>query len=133
MSTPTPVLLAADARNRGWRTFLQGLAIDVAVAVAAFVLANIDAISDKRALIVAAVALGKTVLTAIASYVMRRYLDTSGVPTPLPPNDPGQPAEPNVGEAGHSTVELALLVVVTILVALIFLGVGLDITNNPGR
>lgn len=83
--------LANDARNRALRTFLQGLAIDLAVAIAAFALANVDSITDKQGLILAATTLGKTVVTTIAAYVMRRYLDGSSLPTPLPPADPGEP------------------------------------------
>lgn len=88
------VLLSNDAKNRSLRTFLQGVAIDVAVAVAALVLASVDTITDKAGLILFFTALGKTVVTAIASYVMRQYLDRSNLPTPLPPADPGEPDAP---------------------------------------
>ena len=77
--------LAQDAKNRALRTFVQGLAIDLAVAVAGLVLTNIDQLTDQAALGLFAVALVKTVLTTIASYVMRRFVDQSAVPTPLPP------------------------------------------------
>lgn len=99
--------LTNDARNRALRTFLQGLAIDLAVAVAAFTLANVDSITDKQGLILAATALGKTLVTTVAAYVMRRFLDGSALPTPLPPADPGEPdAEvqyPILGKAFTST------------------------------
>jgi hypothetical protein len=88
------VLRANDAKNRTLRTFLQGVGIDVAVAVAALVLAQVDTITDKAGLIVFFTALGKTVVMAIAAYVMRQFLDRSGVPTPLPPADPGEPDNP---------------------------------------
>lgn len=87
----TSPVLANDARNRALRTFLQGLAIDLAVAVAAFVLANVDSITDRAGLILALTSLTKTLVTTVASYVMRRYLDASSLPTPLPPSDPGEP------------------------------------------
>lgn len=63
----------ADAANRGYRTFLQGVAIDVAVAIAVALLAWLpDAdLSSREAWIVLGTAVGKTVLTAVASYVMR--------------------------------------------------------------
>lgn len=101
-SEPTPpvnvrdakVLLANDAKNRSLRTFLQGVGIDVAVAIAALVLASADSITDKQGLILFFTALGKTIVMAIASYVMRQYLDRSGLPTPLPPADPGEPDAP---------------------------------------
>jgi len=95
--------LTNDARNRALRTFLQGLAIDLAVAVAAFVLANVDSITDRQGLILASAALAKTLVTTVASYVMRKYLDGSALPTPLPPSDPGepdaQPPRPILGKA----------------------------------
>lgn len=87
----TSPVLANDARNRALRTFVQGLAIDLAVAVAAFVLANADSITDKQGLILAATALGKTLVTTVAAYVMRRFLDGSSLPTPLPPADLSEP------------------------------------------
>lgn len=83
--------LNRDARNRAIRTFVQGLAIDLGVALAALVLANVDSITDRQGLILFAVAASKTVVTTVASYVMRRFLDPSAVPTPLPPSDPGEP------------------------------------------
>lgn len=91
MSNIRPILgkavadLSTDARNRALRTFLQGLAVDLAVAVAALVLANVDTITDRQGLTLFAVALGKTVVTTAASYIMRRFVDGSRVPTPLPP------------------------------------------------
>lgn len=89
MTTPT---LAADAKNRAFRTFLQGIGIDVAVAVAAALLVWLpDAdISKKEAWIVLGTSAAKTVLQAIAAYVMRAKLDGIGV-TPLPPANPGEP------------------------------------------
>ncbi len=79
--------LAADAQNRALRTFLQGMGIDVLVAVCVLVLASTDAISDKAGLITFGIALVKTVATSAASYVMRRFADKSRIPTPLPPAD----------------------------------------------
>ena len=91
MSRNQNQLRTADARNRTWRSFLQGAAIDVAVAIAALVLVSVDGITDRAGLIVFCTALGKTVATAIAAYVMRQFLDRSPIPTPLPPADPGEP------------------------------------------
>lgn len=84
-------LRSADAENRSVRTFLQGLAIDVVIAIAALVLASVDSITSQAGLVVFSIALGKTVATAIAAYVMRQFLDPSRIPTPLPPADPGEP------------------------------------------
>jgi hypothetical protein len=63
----------ADAANRGFRTLLQGVAIDLAVAIAVAVLAWIpDAdLSSRAAWLILGSAVAKTVLTALASYVMR--------------------------------------------------------------
>ena len=93
-----PTILAADARNRALRTFLQGLGIDVAVAVATvlYTWLNSDAdLSSREAWVGVGILLGKTALTTAASYVMRRFLDSSSVPTPLPP---APVPEPNTDE-----------------------------------
>lgn len=85
--------LKADARNRALRSIVQGLAVDVLVAVATALLLWLpDAdLSSREAWIVLGTALAKTVMQAVASYVMRLKLDGSAVPTPLPPADPGEP------------------------------------------
>ena len=85
--------LQTDAKNRAWRTLLQGLATDVLVAVAAVLLAWLpDAdITSAEAWTVVAVTLAKTALTTAASWIMRAKLDGSSLPTPLPPADPGEP------------------------------------------
>jgi hypothetical protein len=83
--------LSRDARNRALRTFLQGLALDVAVAVSMVVYDAVQSAQpDYRLLLLT---LAKTVLQTGASYVMRRLVDPSRVPTPLPPADPGEPDE----------------------------------------
>lgn len=63
----------ADATQRAKRTFIQGIALDVAVAVAVALLAWLpDAdMTSKQAWIILGTSLAKTVLTAVASYVMR--------------------------------------------------------------
>lgn len=63
----------ADATNRSARTFLQGIAIDAAIAVALVLLAWLpDAdLSSREAWTVLGVAVAKTLLTAVASYVSR--------------------------------------------------------------
>lgn len=63
----------ADAAQRAKRTFIQGIALDVAVAVAVALLAWLpDAdLTNKQAWIILGTSLAKTVLTAVASYVMR--------------------------------------------------------------
>jgi hypothetical protein len=90
MTTPR---LATDARNRAFRSFLQGFGIDIAVAVCAALMVWLpDAdVSKKEAWLVLGTSLVKTVLQAGAAYVMRAKLDGSSIPTPLPPADPGEP------------------------------------------
>lgn len=63
----------ADAKQRAKRTLIQGIALDVAVAVAVALLAWLpDAdLTNKQAWIILGTSLAKTVLTAVASYVMR--------------------------------------------------------------
>jgi hypothetical protein len=83
-----------DATNRAVRTFIQGLAIDVGVALAVLlwtIFSDANSWGDLEWKIIAFSIL-KTILTAIASFVMRRFVDRSGS-TALPPDDPGRPAE----------------------------------------
>ena len=70
MTTPA---VQADAAQRAKRTFIQGIALDVAVAIAVALLAWLpDAdLTSKQAWIILGTSLAKTVLTAVASYVMR--------------------------------------------------------------
>ncbi len=69
-----------DATDRAWRTLVQGLAVDVAIAIAAALLVWLpDAdISSTEAWIVLGTTLAKTVLTAVASFVMRLKVDPAG-------------------------------------------------------
>lgn len=62
-----------DAKNRAYRTLVQGLLIDIAIAVAAVLLVWLpDAdITSREAWTVLGVSVAKSVLTAIASFVMR--------------------------------------------------------------
>lgn len=85
----TKELLVADARNRAWRTFLQGLGLDVLVAVALVVY---QVASDPKPIVWLAVgaSLGRSIAQAAAAYVMRRWLDPSKIPSALPPAE--QPA-----------------------------------------
>lgn len=65
----------ADARNRAWRTLLQGLGIDVAVAVVAVLtplLTNIEWTAAFWAGVAALV--GKSVVQAIVAFVARKVV-----------------------------------------------------------
>ena len=83
--------LLEDASNRALRTFLQGLGIDVGVAVAALLLVVTRDGEAWQGWAVVGASLARTVVQSAAAYVMRRYLDASVVPTPLPPARPGEP------------------------------------------
>jgi len=68
-----------DARNRAWRTFLQGLAIDVMVALWGLVASLAGGIEWNRAFWVAlAVLAGKTVVQTVVSYLARHAFPPSG-------------------------------------------------------
>lgn len=86
-------LLERDARNRALRSFMQGLAIDVLVAVAV-VVQGVASSHDPIMWPVVAASIGRSVAQAAASYLMRRFVDGwKAVPTPLPPDPPGEPDE----------------------------------------
>lgn len=80
-----------DARNRALRTFVQGLATDVLAALVLLLLPVVTAAEGWGDFewSVLGFLVAKTVVVTALSYVMRQYLDRSGVPTPLPPADPG--------------------------------------------
>jgi len=86
--------LTEDAKNRALRTAMVGLAIDVLVGAtlavtSAFATAN--GWSDFQwALLGFSVA--KSAVQAVGSFIMRRFLDLSSVPTPLPPAPQPMPA-----------------------------------------
>jgi hypothetical protein len=85
-------LLVLDAKNRALRSFMQGAGLDVLVAAAVFgssLLSSTEAIDWK----LQGALFGKTIAQTIFSYVMRRYMDPSKIPTPLPPDPPGEPDE----------------------------------------
>ena len=82
----TRASLKADAQNRALRTFIQGLGIDLLVALA-LVLTTVFSSTNSFNEIewsVVGFLLAKTVATTAASYIMRKFADGS-VPTPLPP------------------------------------------------
>lgn len=115
-------LLKQDAGNRAQRAFVQGLAIDVLTAVAAALLLWLpDAdLTSRDAWIVLGTGLARTVLAALASYVMRLKIDGSSIPTPLPPANPGEPDAPVVrNDGGQSALYIALVVLVVLAVILL--------------
>lgn len=94
--------LKRDARNRALRTFIQGLFIDLLVAAAVTTWAIVNKNPDFTWAILGT-AVGKSLLTTAAAYIMRLKLDPSAIPTPLPPDPPGAPAEPTV-IGGHTII-----------------------------
>lgn len=87
MPTPTMPNLTDDSRNRAVRSFVQGLAIDVAVGLA-LVLATFFVDKNSWGEIEWAIlsfSLAKSAVQAVAAFVMRQWLDGSRVPTPEPP------------------------------------------------
>ena len=87
--------LATDATNRAWRTLAVNLAADLAVALALVLTTALNEANDWSDLEwnLLGFTLAKTVVTTIGSYVLRRFLDPSHFPTPLPPEFPGEPNE----------------------------------------
>lgn len=90
--TTQAALLARDARNRALRTFVVGLAIDLAVAVSLLVVAATS--TDQVDWRLLGVSVLRTVVQTSGAYVLRRFADSSALPTPLPPADPGEPDAP---------------------------------------
>lgn len=110
--------LERDARNRALRTFLQGLGIDVLVALCGVLYAATQG-SGPVVWTVVAASLPRTIVQSAASYVMRRFLDPSRVPTPLPPDPPGEPDK----DAGAGEVRLMACVAVGLVLGIALLEV----------
>lgn len=89
--------LSVDARNRGVRSLLVGLALDVAVGVALVLSAFVLDLTSWGQVqwTVLSFSLAKSVVQAVCAFVLRRFLDPSRVPTPLPPTPQPEPAEPS--------------------------------------
>ncbi|UIU47050.1 hypothetical protein [Microcystis phage MinS1] len=107
MTTPTPRRRQADARNRALRTAMQNLALDVLAALVLVVLPIVTAADgwDDVEWSVLGFLLAKTAAVTALSYAMRVWLDRSGLPTPLPPQDteasvPAPDVVAQVGPAG---------------------------------
>ena len=96
MSASSKRALTEDASNRALRTFLTGLAIDIAVGIA-LVLTTVFATANGWGDLETAVltfSIAKSVVQSICSFVLRRFLDGS-VPTPLPPTPQPAPTTPD--------------------------------------
>lgn len=89
-------LLGMDARNRALRAFLINITADVGVALTLVIVATFgqaESWSDFEWSLMA-FTLAKTAVVTAGSYVLRRFLDPSFVPTPLPPAPVAAPSEP---------------------------------------
>ena len=85
----TILTISAGVQENQWTVDAALLAVAVAATLLAW-LPDAD-LSSREAWTVVGLAVAKSVLTAGASWVMRAKLDPSGIPTPLPPADPGEP------------------------------------------
>lgn len=86
--------LARDARNRAARVFLVGLAIDLGVATATLAVTVTSSVDAWQGWAVVGATLARTVAQTTGAYVLRRFVDPSRVPTPLPPEPVPAPADP---------------------------------------
>lgn len=110
-----PAPTVADARNRALRTFLQGVGYAV-LAAAVMVLLPVFTSAKSWADFnwsVIAFALAQAVGMAVLSYVMRKVLDPSRIPTPTPPGDGGH------ARLGTVVAGLILLTMAAVCVALL--------------
>lgn len=90
MTTST---LKADAKNRAWRTLLQGVGFSVAAALVVALWTAVTSATSWNELLATLIGFSffQSIAVAALSWLMRTYLDRSSVPTPLPPADPGEP------------------------------------------
>ena len=91
----TAPTLPEVAQKRGVQTFLQGLAIDVAVALALVIGTELGGITRWEDFLAPALTLTltKSVIQAVVAYVVRRFYDSSGFASSGPP----------VGNSGEAT------------------------------
>lgn len=89
--------LTKDAVNRAARTLWQNVGVDIAVAIVTLLLplvTNAETWNDLDWQWIG-FSVTKTVILVLFAFVMRRFLDTSKVPTPLPPEPVPAPNEDN--------------------------------------
>lgn len=87
--------LKADAKNRASRVLYVQLRIDLLIAVILVVSTALDGTNSWGQIEWAALGLvvTKTILSTVGAFLLRLKLDPSSVPTPLPPEYPGEPNE----------------------------------------
>lgn len=94
----TPLtLLQTDAKNRALRTFLVNLVIDIGVALLLILVTTFQDANDWSEIEwgILGFSLAKTALASAGSFILRRYVDRSSIPTPLPPAPVPAPADFN--------------------------------------
>lgn len=75
MSDHDVFVVAADAKDRAWRTFLQGMGIDVAIAVTlVLAIAFTDIKWTAEYWTALGLSVGRTLLQTCVSYVMRVFV-----------------------------------------------------------
>lgn len=85
-------LVSVDAKNRALRTFLQNIGFDILAAIAVVLYTAFNAANgwgDLEWALIGFTLVKTTVVTGL-SYVMRKALDDSSIPTPLPPAMSGE-------------------------------------------
>lgn len=125
-------LLAADARNRGIRSFLTGLAIDVGVGVTLVLVTYVAAATSWGTIqwVVLSFSIAKSVVQAGGAFVLRRFLDPSRLPTPLPPDEPGEPSDdatpavPAPRDGGEVNIDLTTVVALVLLTLILLALLG---------
>jgi len=87
--------LSRDALNRAARTLWQNVGVDVAVAVVTLLLPLVTGAESWSELDWQWIGFSvtKTVVLVVFAFVMRRFIDQSKVPTPLPPEPVTPPTE----------------------------------------
>lgn len=71
----SPAVVESDAKTRGWRSFVQGLLIDVAVAATVFLVSVISDLEWTRVYwVVLGLGLAKSVVQGIVSYFARKLI-----------------------------------------------------------
>lgn len=85
--------LTADALNRGVRSIIQAFIVEVGAVVLPEL---IRLLSDEKTQwdVNVVHSLARIAALAAAAFIMRRFIDPSPIPTPLPPADPGHPVDP---------------------------------------
>ena len=85
--------LTRDANNRALRTILQNLLFDILLAVSMLLLPLFTTANgwDDFEWKIMAFSVFRTVMVTIFAWLNRQLLDPSRIPTPLPPDPPGEP------------------------------------------